>query len=83
MDAQVGCGPQHRVRERDGIESSPEFIQIREQCPLQARLVLAFFSFADDAIEDLIVRRDMQAALESVSKMQELSTWLTNTAPHQ
>jgi hypothetical protein len=75
----AGATPQWE-RSSSEIEHAAEFIQLREKYPLQARLFLAFFTFADDAIESMIERHDALAARESVKKMVEVSTWLNNTS---
>jgi hypothetical protein len=80
LGIQVEAVPPGRERSSTKIEHSADFIQLRAEYPLQARLFLAWFSFADDAIEAMIVRHDLLAAQASVSKMAELSTWLTNTS---
>lgn len=80
MGIQVEVGPPQRERSRGIIEREAEFVQFREKFPLQARLILAFFSFADDALEAMSVRRDVPLAQESVAKMEELFTWLKNTS---
>jgi hypothetical protein len=80
LSTQVESGLPQWERSRDKIEKSAEFSQLQRQYPLQARLLLAFFSFADDAIEALITRGDVQAAQKSASAMGELFTWLKNTS---
>jgi len=62
------------------IERNAEFAQLRAQFPLQAYLLLTFFSFAADALEALSLRGDIQAAQSSVIKMEDVFTWLKNTS---
>jgi len=80
LGTHVEAGPQQWERSSSKIEHAAEFIQLREKYPLQARLFLALFTFADDAIECMIERHDALAARESVKKMAEVSTWLNNTS---
>jgi len=50
-----------RERSRDRIERDDSFRALSITHPLQARLLLAFFSFADDAIEALEIRGDVRS----------------------
>src|SRR5690349_21468155 len=67
-------------RTRDQIERDDSFRALATACPLQARLLSLFFSYADDALEAISKRGDLEAAQKSVSAMSELFSWLKNSA---
>ena len=66
-------------RTRDKIEGDDSFAVFRTNHPLLARMVLAFFSRADGAMEAMY-SRDVEAVRKCLSEMAELYTWLFNSS---
>jgi hypothetical protein len=63
------------------IEQDEGFRALRERYPLQARLVLGFFGYAEKALESLTACSDVPAAQNAVFAMAELWSWLKNASP--
>lgn len=66
---------------RENIESDEGFRALRERYPLHSRLLLAFFGYADKALDAISTRGDVRSAQECVSAMGELFSWLKNVSP--
>lgn len=67
-----------KPRTRERIERDESFVALKALYPLQACLLLTFFDRADDALEAISARGNVQAAEQAASDMAEIFTWLKN-----